>query len=252
MKTSNLLWAVVILCTATLVGCTKENNSDNQQAKMQLAVEHLAGAKTLQLNVDMPTPNGEPIRYTVFKYYLSNLTLLNDRGEPLPSSPSYFLIDESDASSKQLQFNIPAGSYSGIRFLLGVDSARNVSGVQEGALDPAKGMFWTWNTGYIMAKLEGKSIISTAPLQNVTYHIGGFRQANSVLKTITIPFGRTLTVDANKQLEVKMNGDLDKWWKGVNTIRIADNALIMEAGPDAVKVANNYANMFSLKEVQVR
>ena len=37
---------------------------------------------------------------------------------------------------------------------LGVDSLRNVTGVQTGALDPAMDMYWTWNTGYVMAKLE--------------------------------------------------------------------------------------------------
>jgi hypothetical protein len=52
---------------------------------------------------------------------------------------------------------------TGIRFLLGVDSARNVSGIQTGALDPARGMFWTWNSGYVMAKIEGSSPSAHVP-----------------------------------------------------------------------------------------
>ena len=52
---------------------------------------------------------------------------------------------------------MPAGNYNSLSFLLGVDSMHNVSGAQTGALDPANDMFWTWNSGYVMAKMEGAS-----------------------------------------------------------------------------------------------
>jgi hypothetical protein len=69
---------------------------------------------------------------------------------------------------------------------LGVDSIRNVSGIQTGALDPLKGMFWTWNSGYVMAKLEGSSESSNSAGNRFTYHIGGFRPGMNVLKTIDL------------------------------------------------------------------
>ncbi len=242
-----------LACAAIFTACTKDNSGSGAGlATMEMAISHQASGKAMVLNGDVNTPNGEQIRYTVFKYYISNLTLLNDRGEAQPSAAAYFLIDESDGNSKILPFNIPEGNYSAIRFLLGVDSARNVSGVQEGALDPAKGMFWTWNTGYIMAKMEGKSINSPAPLQNVTYHVGGFKQSNSVLKTITLSFGRNVTVKANQQLALQVKGDADKWWTGAHTIRIANLPVVMEAGADAMKLADNYANMFTLQAVEVK
>jgi hypothetical protein len=45
------------------------------------------------------------------------------------------------------ELNTSLKNITAIKFLLGVDSLKNVSGIQTGALDPAKGMFWTWNTG---------------------------------------------------------------------------------------------------------
>ncbi len=69
-------------------------------------------------------------------------------------------------------------------FLLGVDSLHNVSGAQTDALDPAKDMFWTWNTGYVMAKLEGNSPSSALVNNKYEFHVGGFSGKYNVLKKI--------------------------------------------------------------------
>jgi hypothetical protein len=68
------------------------------------------------------------------------------------SANKYFLVDFSDTTTTTLKLTILPYLYNRLSFVIGVDSARNVSGAQTGALDPANGMFWTWNTGYIMAK----------------------------------------------------------------------------------------------------
>jgi hypothetical protein len=65
--------------------------------------------------------------------------------------------------------NVPAGTYTGMYLTMGVDSARNVSGAQEGALDPANGMFWSWTSGYIMIKAEGLSPQGAGG--SFTYHL---------------------------------------------------------------------------------
>ena len=54
----------------------------------------------------------------------------------------------------QIPSNIP---FSKLKFQLGIDSLTNVSGAMGGDLDPTKGMYWTWQSGYINMKIEGKS-----------------------------------------------------------------------------------------------
>lgn len=70
-----------------------------------------------------------------------------------------------------LPLNLPAN------LLFGVDSLLQVSGVQSGALDPLKGMYWTWQTGYIQFKMEG--ILSKDTLGEglipIQLHLGGFQ-----------------------------------------------------------------------------
>jgi hypothetical protein len=163
---------------------------------------------------------------------------------------SYFLVDEANATSKSFSIPLKAGQVKTLRFWIGVDSARNVSGVQTGALDPANGMFWTWNSGYIFAKLEGRSFVSTAPLQAVTYHIGGFRTGQNALRQVSIPFSTSLPITAGSRFNIILQADALKWFTDAANISIATESTTMEPGALALKIANNYANMFSLKEVQ--
>ena len=64
---------------------------------------------------------------------------------------------KANQNHRLLNLYLPEGDYTELQFLLGVDSLHNVSGAQTDDLDPAKDMFWTWNSGYVMAKMEGNS-----------------------------------------------------------------------------------------------
>jgi hypothetical protein len=172
-----------------------------------------------------------------------------DNNSEVKLAETYFLIDEANASSKKISITIPAGSVKELRFWIGVDSARNVSGVQSGALDPANAMFWTWNSGYIFAKMEGRSLVSPAPLQAVTYHIGGFRTGQNALRQVSIPFSTSLSITAGSNFTIVLRADAMKWFSGVSNVSIVTEPTTMEPGTLALKIANNYAQMFSLKEV---
>jgi hypothetical protein len=128
---------------------------------------------------------------------------------------------------------------------VGVDSTRNVSGAQTGALDPTNGMFWTWNTGYIFAKLEGRSPSSAAPFQKLTHHIGGFRTGENAIRKITL----AMPFEIGRAKELVINADVQKWFDGPHQISIASNASVMSPGGVALKIADNYASMFSVNKV---
>jgi hypothetical protein len=244
--TGMMLWAMVI----ALPACKKDDAGDVPIQRVRLQFDNRAGNNPLVLNTPFFTPLGESFTATQFKYHVTHVTLVYNNGDTLILPDYTLLIDESKAESQVVDLIVPANSrFKEIRFLLGVDSARNVGGVQSGALDPANGMFWTWNTGYIMAKLEGRSPISPAPLQAVTYHIGGFRQAESVLKRISLPFPASILVTPEQGYQVTVHADAAKWFKGVHDISITTTSVVMDPGALAQKVADNYARMFTVFEV---
>ncbi len=197
-------------------------------------------------------PFGEKYTITKFRYYVSGVSLSN--GDKIfREKNSYHLIDESDIKSQSFSFAVPEGNYTSFKFLLGVDSLHNVSGAQTGALDPAKDMFWTWNTGYVMAKLEGNSASSTLVNNKYEFHIGGFSGKYNVLKNIELNFpeNKSIHFAANKTTQIIINADVNAWWQNANDIKIAEHANISAPGKLALMISDNYVKMFHIEKMIV-
>ncbi|HSB94719.1 MAG TPA: MbnP family protein [Flavitalea sp.] len=195
------------------------------------------------------TPFNETFSVNRFRFYIHDISLINSTSNAV--DPNHYLVDLVPSTSNTVNMSLPAGEYSGIRFTIGVDSIRNFSGAQTGALDPANGMFWTWNSGYIMVKLEGNSPSATTPDNKFEYHIGGYNGTESVIRTLDLPFpsGQVLFSE-NGSSTITIKADLEKWFNGDFQLRIATNPVISTPGELAVKMADNYRNMFSVISVR--
>lgn len=204
----------------------------------------------LVLNTTKYTNNTDTFNVTTLNYYISNIKLTATDNSVYSEPESYHLVKASDVASLQFTIsNVPAKNYSTISFLIGVDSTRNVSGAQTGALDPANGMFWSWNSGYIMAKLEGTSPQSGATGKMIMHHIGGFSGSNSALKTVTLPFASNVTVTSTSNPKISIDTNLEEWF-APNMVSFSSMHTIHMPGAMAKKIADNYANMFSLNKTQ--
>lgn len=190
--------------------------------------------------------------YTInkFRYYISNI-FFQDGAKKSETNKSIYLIDEAKDESKSISFSVPAGEYSSLDFQIGVDSIYNVSGAQTGPLDPTKDMFWTWNTGYVMAKLEGISPASKVVNGKYEFHIGGFAGKNNVLKTVTLPFpdNKPVQLSSGKTTEIIILADADTWFQNPNDLKIADRPAINSPGKFAVAMSENYIKMFTIEKV---
>ncbi len=191
---------------------------------------------------------GETYRIKTLKYYLSNLVLYSG-GKAFIPSREYYLINVKDSASLQIRISLPAGSYDSLGFLPGVDSLRQVSGAQTGALDPRNDMYWTWQSGYILHKLEGSSPRSTAPHQRFEYHTGGYREPYSTLFPVTLRFdgGRPLLIRRGQVQELILRADLQHYWDAVYPIRIAEQPTVGLPGEMARKLAANFSRIFTLQ-----
>jgi hypothetical protein len=117
----------------------------------------------------------ESVQITIFKFYIGNITLLN-KGEIVHRDTEVaHLVDHSDLQSERIAFDIPNDlEYDQFQFSIGTDSAINVSGALDGDLDPTKGMYWTWQSGYINFKMEGTATESKENNGEFRMHIGGY------------------------------------------------------------------------------
>lgn len=205
----------------------------------------------LEMNTRTYT-NAASESYTIskFKYYISNIKLKKADGSEYAVPESYYLIDAGAHPDSEIELkNIPLGTYTGMSYVIGVDSARNVSGAQTGALDPANGMFWSWNQGYIFMMFEGTSPQSTAADNILQYHVGGFRNSTNTnaLQTVNLSFNTyTLRVTSVGTPEVHIMVEAAKVAKNQS---FATMPTVHMPGAAAISISNDYASMFSFSHI---
>ncbi len=220
--------------------------SQKDQTILTIQFQHFVGNDALLLDsMNYKNELGQSFNISKFKYYVGHFSLKNTVGKDF-SSDEYFLIDEEEPRSKQIELkNIPYGKYQSVSFLLGVDSASNCSGVQRGTLDPTKAMFWAWNTGYVFLKMEGYAPTSKSAGHFYEYHIGGFRKPSNCIRKITLNFKDIFDISKEKKPTLHLKADAAELLKTPTTIDFTKLSAVTDFH-NATTIANNYADMFQV------
>lgn len=245
----------VLVFTIAFYACSKDSESTTtrpfvESGSIAFEFEHVVGTTPLFLNsVFYTNANGDQFNVTTFKYYISNIKFIRENGTKVSEEESYHLINA--AVSSGLSFNtanIPKGTYTAIEFMVGVDSTRNVSGAQTGALDPANGMFWSWSTGYIFSMMEGTSTAS--PTGNIAFHITGFEDPFNSLRVVHLELPQALKVENQSMSTIHLKTNLLEMFQTPNLIKFNATYNITSASPVAPAIADNYLDMFSVDTVE--
>ncbi len=242
------LTGIVIIISLILFSCRKEISNEGNTYLLRLKFKPMANGEELQPGKSYLNPIGEDFSVSSFKMYLGHLALIEDGTITVAENrEAFYLLNTADPASLTVETAMNGSSFSHIGFQIGIDSSLNVSGAQSGVLDPANGMFWTWNTGYIMVKLEGNSTYSTAVNNAMVYHIGGFKTGESALRKVvaTLPNQQNWSLEKNSVTELVIEINLDKWFSSVHRLPIAATPAIMTPGAVSMQYADNYATLFN-------
>lgn len=215
---------------------------------LDIHITHVVNGTPLVLGTSNYTnANNDTFTVNIFKYYLSNVELKTATGQVYKEPESYFLINHANPNSLHLMIKkVPRANYSSISFLIGVDSLRNTSGAQTGALDPNNDMFWSWNQGYIMAKMEGQSPQSGGIDKKIVFHIGGYTGQYKGIEKVTLNFPNSANVTKTHTPVLNLEADLGKWFYNPNTIDFNKSYGISSPSSKSKAIADNYANMFNV------
>lgn len=124
---------------------------------------------------------------TAFRCYLSTFALMLNGQVVWSERNSFHLLDAADPTTLEVELAAPQHvKYDAVQFQLGIDSLTSVSGAMGGDLDPTKGMYWTWNSGYINLKLEGHNPKSTGRNGAFEFHLGGYLPPYATARTIVL------------------------------------------------------------------
>jgi len=143
---------------------------------------------------------------TDFRYYISNVAAIRDDGTEQKLPCSVILVDP-----RQRNYDLgtlPEGSYKGLRFIVGLDSAVNhcdptvfEKGNPLAIQTPS--MHWDWNSGYLFTKIEGKVDTSKKgnepPNTEFFYHIG----MDPMKRSIEIPINFVVGKSSTNSLRLK-------------------------------------------------
>jgi hypothetical protein len=243
----------LMLFTVTLLAfsCKKEKEPEHihtsSTGSVTLELAHQwqseSAINDLALETDyIHAVTNDTFNFTTFKYYISNLKLKKDDGTWWSQPESYFLIDLADGSLANLTLSeVPIGNYTDLEVTFGVDSTRNVSGAQTGALSLTHGMFWSWNTGYIMTKAEG--ISPNSATNSFAFHLAGFTGNNRAVMTRSYHFNDlTLQITADHESELGLATKVNTMW---NQLQLSDYNNIQTINPTSHQMSLDFQSGFS-------
>lgn len=222
-------------------------------------VTNVAGGQPLVLNsTTYTTLSGEALEVNTFAYYLSNIQFKKADGTVYAAPDTYFLVDQAKAASQRFSVTgVPAGNYTGVSFLVGVDA--QTTGLTDplaftgkfDALNPANNMYWTWNSGHIFLKLEGMVTPAGGKAKPLTCHVGGYAAPyNAIVTAAPSLQGATLPVRAGRLPELRIQADLLRMFDGVTHVSLRTFPGTHMPSSESVAVAQNYAaGMFSVRQV---
>lgn len=233
------------ICLISITSAAFSQSSfKKKKSFVTIEFENIANGRKIVYN-DSSYTNSFGEKYTIskLKYYISNVHFIS--AGPNHTGKNVFLIDA--AKNNSLKIERPALPIKGIEFWVGVDSILNCTGAQSGALDPLNDMFWTWNTGYVVFKLEGTAAVSTADMHRIEQHIGGYKGEYKTIRKVFIPLKKGFFLNNKSMGNIVISVNLDKYWNGIHKIRISEHPMITTIGKTAKEAADNFKEMFSVK-----
>ena len=217
-----------ILMTATLgaglmlAGC-KPDPMHGGPGTLTLNAEFSFAGDSVSIGRNAIDPAGNNLRLETFSIYLGAIELLNDTGAVRLSD-----AERWDAGApNSWEWTVEPGTYDGFRVHLGVPAEYNTDtdptiwpNDHPLGMNGSAGMFWSWNTGYIFSKFDGKA--DTTGAESFThpfaFHIGG----DDYL--VEVRYGDPWEVAECSEHQFDLRGELmDFLVNGTDTIDIRDD-----------------------------
>lgn len=210
----------------------------NAQPDGHFRINHTFQGKPLALEVALHDHKGDSFVLHTFRWYLGNVVFWKNGEVVFSEKGRYHLLDMEDSTSRAWPLPQAAIGADSLSFNLGVDSATTRSGAMGGDLDPTKGMFWSWQSGYINVKLEGTAAQSTARGKTFELHLGGYWPPFQAAQPVGLPIGKTTRAEnLELTLELAPLFDAVDWLQKPN---------IMSPGAETVRLSKRLAQGFKV------
>lgn len=229
-KTKGLHVFFLLSCCFTLLA---QNKSDSLAVNFHLEFNKLP----LELKKNYVSATNDTLTIETFRCYISNIQIQYKDNSVFSQKKSYHLLDFDNSNSFQIPITKKSDKLiSKITFNIGVDSLSNTAGAMTGDLDPVKGMYWAWQSGYINMKIEGKSSSCKTRKNEFQFHIGGYMKPNYTMRKVEIK--------VNSTNEINIAIDLKDFFAN---LFLSKTNSVMIPGKLAMQLADESVKMFRLE-----
>lgn len=193
----------------------------------------------LELNKKNVSTSKDTLTIESFKCYISNIKIQYEDKSVFTQRDGYHLLDSQHPNSFQIPITKKSDKLvSTISFNIGIDSLTNTAGAITGDLDPVKGMYWAWQSGYINMKIEGKSSSCNTRKNEFQFHVGGYLQPYYAMRQMKF------TLDKKANDDINIGIDLFPFFSNVE---LKETNSVMIPGNEAMKLANYSCKMFYIQ-----
>ncbi len=225
------LFFSALAAVISLSGC-KDNAIEATKEPGQLNLTFDARVKDADfaLNTDY-TIGTQSFKFSSLRYWVSNVSLVDTKGQEVKIPNSYYLVEETSPVSVQDGAftypakkreevsipNVPAGDYKTIKFYIGVDSKYNDNlSLQAGELSQLNGMTnisWMWHTSYIFTALSG-TMTNSGSAKAIKAETG----LNTNYKAVELTLPNTVNAKAGAVAAVNLKVDIAEILKGIDLV----------------------------------
>lgn len=246
----NITSIIIIAIALFATSCSKDETTPKSAKQVLNFHWHsMVGSSDASYGVEYTSTDGIKFKLSDWRYYASNFVLIKEDGTEYPVADKVLLINIANAD--YTLDSVPVGNYKGFKFTVGLDSLTNHKDpTLYSASNPlslqSPSIHWSWNSGYIFMKIEGKYDSTVAQLggtsinQSFFFHVGTDK-LKQVIDYTDQPF--SVVSGADKELHIEM--DFLKILNSVN-LRTENATHTMDNMPLATKVSNNWKTAFSL------
>jgi hypothetical protein len=245
-KASWLGFAVLLLLVAT--GCDSVD-SEPASSRIVVMLDHRVGGEPLTLD-EIRYTNAAGNRYgvTLVEYILTNIALHKADGTQVSLRAAHYVNAAAGATHRIVVEEVPAGTYTGVSFTVGVMGPDNTFGSLPNTTDFAN-MAWAAQMGggttrYHYMRFEGRYEQAEGVLATFLVHTGPTGgNDNAVSLTLAADF----TLDGHDG-EIRVQVDLDAWLDEPNVydFRTHDGMIMGNQATQAMLQANG-ASVFSIR-----
>lgn len=247
MKTIFRIGFILLALQGLLTSCTKSKTEPDEPSPtgyLKIDLSHEADSQKLVFDTLIyQNLAGNKYEVTKLHYYLSHFTFVKSGGEEKVVEGVYY-CDGRTADLNHILDKVPVGTYTAIRFNIGIDEAHNHTNSLDNTIENIN-MQWpdAIGGGYHFLKFEGSYLDSIARPTGFAVHLGG---NPTLVMHKDLPLN--LTITENDTASVAMVMEVNEWFKNPYTYNLAkDGNYTMAVAPLMELIKNNGYDVFKIK-----